>query len=94
MLYEDEDDIFVGSPRSKFFDVVFNASRGVVENTLEECIERQVALETLFQRHCEEKGLDMDNEIRRFCVEEGDALYDGKVDFFIATTGDIVTQNE
>ena len=35
MLYEDEDDFFVGSPRSKFFDILFNANRDLVENALE-----------------------------------------------------------
>lgn len=35
-LLEDEDDIFLGSPKNRFFDAVFNANNGVVRAELEE----------------------------------------------------------
>ncbi len=35
-LLEDEDDIFLGSPKSGIFDVVFNANNDVVRSELEE----------------------------------------------------------
>ena len=43
-LFEEDDDIFAGSPKSKFMDIIFNASRDLVEEELVRLIERQAAL--------------------------------------------------
>ena len=42
-LSEDEDDIFMGSPKSKFFDVSRTASEDIVEDEVEDA-----AMETLY----------------------------------------------
>ena len=94
MLYEDEDDFFVGSPRSKFFDIMFNANRNLVEDTLEKHVERHAAIEILLNKFIEEKGLDLEAEITTIRAEKQDEIHNAKIDFFIATVGDILTQNE
>jgi len=48
-LFEDEDDIFLGSPKSKFFDVVFNANNDVACFELEEMVNRMATLELLLE---------------------------------------------
>ena len=50
MLYEDEDDFFMGSPKSKFFDIVFNANRELVKTKLAHIIDRYSALEILLEK--------------------------------------------
>ncbi len=40
MLYEDEDDIFMGSPKSKFFDILFHANKDLVKEKLLQIVER------------------------------------------------------
>lgn len=40
-------DIFEGSPRQKFYDVIFAAPRCVVEDKIDELLARLVALEEL-----------------------------------------------
>ena len=41
---EDEDDIFMGSPKSKFFDVTREASKEVVEDEIDKIIEKLAVL--------------------------------------------------
>jgi hypothetical protein len=94
MLYEDEDDFFVGSPRSKFFDIMFNANKNLVEDALEKHVERHVAVEMLLNKFIEEKGLHLEAEISTIRAEKQDEIHHAKIDFFIATVGDILTQNE
>ena len=94
MLYEDEDDFFVGSPRSKFFDIMFNANKNLVEHALEKHVERHVAVEMLLNNLIEEKGLNLEAEISTIRAEKQDEIHHAKIDFFIATVGDILTQNE
>ena len=94
MLYEDEDDFFVGSPKSKFFDIMFNANKNLVEDALEKHIERHIAMEMLLESFMEKEGLNIEAEISTIRVEKQDDIYNAKRDFFISTVGDILTQNE
>ncbi len=94
MLYEDEDDFFVGSPRSKFFDIVFNANRNLVESALENHAQRYIALEMIVERLAQQQGINLESELSIIQVEREDEIHQAKVDFFISTTGDILTQNE
>ena len=48
-LFNDDDGMFMGTPKSKFFDIVFNANRNLVEEELEALIERMCALEIIAQ---------------------------------------------
>lgn len=95
MLYEDEDDFFMGSPRSKFFDIIFNANKELVKTKLHSIVDRYCAMELLL-----EKALDVKSEkefealIKKTLYEEADAIHQRNVDFFITTVGDILTQNE
>jgi len=50
-LFEDEDDIFGGSPKSKFMDVVFNANNDVVRYELEQLVEKMAIMELLLEKH-------------------------------------------
>ena len=50
-LFEDEDDIFLGSPKSKFFDVVFNANNDVARYELEGMIDRMATMELLLEEN-------------------------------------------
>ncbi|AII14792.1 putative protein (DUF2018 domain) [Campylobacter iguaniorum] len=84
-----EDDIFGGSPKDKFFDIVFNANRNLVENELEKIFMELVALRELG----EEKGINM-QDINSFLALRQDELETGLNDVYIGLTGDILTQNE
>ena len=91
MLYEDEDDIFMGSPKSKFFDILFNANKDLVKSKLLHIIDRYNAMELLLEKELEE---NVDHAIATVLLEEADAIMHRNNDFFIATVGEILTQNE
>lgn len=91
MLYEDEDDIFMGSPKSKFFDILFNANKDLVKRKLLHMIDRYNAMEFLLEK---ELDVNIDNTIATILMEESDAIMQRNNDFFIATVGEILTQNE
>jgi hypothetical protein len=92
MLYEDEDDIFMGSPKSKFFDILFNANRTLVKEKLLEIIERYNAMEMLLEQTMSPENLKV--SVDTVLLEQSDEIFERNNDFFIATVGEILTQNE
>jgi hypothetical protein len=94
MLHIDEDDLFVGSPRSKFFDILFNANKSVVEDVMTKHIERHVAMEQLLEQLASRYEIDIEQELSSILYEKQDDVLIRKTDFFIATVGDVLTQNE
>lgn len=91
MLYEDEDDIFMGSPKSKFFDILFNANRNLVKEKLLDIVERYNAMELLLEEHL---GSNVHQGVHSLLLERADEIHERNNDFFIATVGEILTQNE
>lgn len=92
MLYEDEDDFFMGSPKSKFFDILFHANQELVKNKLLEIIERYSAMEYLLEKHLGE--MEAHRAIETVLFEETDTIVNRNNDLFIASVGEILTQNE
>lgn len=91
MLYEDEDDIFMGSPKSKFFDILFHANKDLVKEKLLQIIERYNAMELLLE---ESSISNVQNAINTVLINHADEIMERNNDFFIATVGEILTQNE
>lgn len=83
------DDIFGGQPRDKFFDIVYNANRNIVENELEILFSELVALREL----AENNGITQ-AQIDSFKALNPDAMESGLNDIYIDITGKILTQNE
>ncbi|WP_170019020.1 DUF2018 family protein [Campylobacter sp. RM16190] len=82
-------DIFAQNPRDKFFDILFNANRNLVENETEKLLERFVAMSI----YCERNGFD---EIQQnaFISQNQTEIYEGLNDIYIGLSGDILSQNE
>jgi hypothetical protein len=94
MLPIDEDDLFVGSPQSKFFDVLFNANKSIVEDMLLECIDKHVAMEYLLEKLTQKYDIDLEQELMNFKIENQDELHHGRTDFFITAVGDVLSKHE
>ncbi|MBA1437762.1 MAG: DUF2018 family protein [Epsilonproteobacteria bacterium] len=91
-LFEDEDNIFGGSPKSKYLDVVFTANRGVVEFELEQLVEKMAIMELILAEQIDAEDLSRVMEQFRFQNQE---LCDTKAkSLFIELTGDIVSKCE
>lgn len=91
-MFLDEDDIFGGSPKSKFFDIIYNANRNLVEFELEKLLERQVALEKLLEQNYNQD--EIENHIKNYIIDKPDTINEGKNDIFIGFVGDVLTNNE
>jgi hypothetical protein len=90
-LFEDEDDIFGGSPRSKFMDVVFNANNDVVKMELEKFIEKVAAMELMLE---EQVGEDIDTAVSRYTNEHLDAVAEKTKSIYVELMGAVLSQSE
>ena len=82
-------DIFEGSARDKFYDILFNANAVLVKNEIDKIFEKFVALSELSERH----GISED-EVANFVASEQDKIYNGLNDLYIGLSGEILSQNE
>ncbi len=93
MLFEDEDDVFTGSPKSKYFDIIFTASPGLSQKELEDQIEKMAIMELLF-----EEMMGEDKDLEAICNEykwkNQDKVQNRIRDLYIISMGNIVTQSE
>ncbi|MDO5045317.1 DUF2018 family protein [Campylobacter sp.] len=82
-------DIFAQNPRDKFFDILFNANRNLVENEIEKLLEKFIAMSI----YCEQNGFD---EIRQnaFIAQNSSEIHNELNDIYIGLSGDILSQNE
>lgn len=90
-IFEDEDDIFMGSPRSKYYDTIYNASSELVKKELTRQIERQAAMEHFLEKHM---GEHFSEEIDRFIHLNEDELKNKINGLYVECMGNIISQNE
>jgi hypothetical protein len=89
-LFSEDDGLFMGTPKSKFFDIVYNANRNLVEQELEDIIERMCLLEMIV-----EEGEDnLEQKLAEIKFSRSEELEAKKFDAFINSTGNVLTQNE
>ena len=88
---EDEDDIFMGSPKSKFFDVSREASKDIVEEEIDKIIEKLAVLEMIIS---EGKGEDFDinQYIRDYTLDNMDDVNGMKKGLYVEFTGEIISR--
>ncbi len=89
-IFEDEDDMFMGSPKSKFLDIVFNANRGLVEFELESLVEKVAVLELMLGDDAEL----LDKKILEYKFSNQDDVQTKQKSLFIEFMGNVLTQNE
>ncbi|WP_457592216.1 DUF2018 family protein [Hydrogenimonas sp.] len=93
MLFDDLEDIFSGgSPKAKFFDIVYNANRNLVEAELEKMVERICVLEAMLEEKMGEE--EIEEEVRKRSYLPSEELDNCKNSKFIELTANILTQNE
>jgi len=90
-LFEDEDDIFGGSPKSKFMDVIFNANNDIVRAELEKMIEKMAAMEAMLE---EQHGDNLDRVIEQYRFEHADECESVAKSIYIEVMGEILSQSE
>lgn len=97
-LFEDEDDIFMGSPKSKLMDIVFNANNDVVRYELEKFIDRAAAMEMMMREKCGEEfsddGDEIEKEIHSYILTRRDEVDNFAKNLYIELMGSILSQSE
>jgi len=87
-LFEDEDNIFGGSPQSKFWDILNTASNDVVRDQMDQFFERFTVMETLLTKEHGEDGLN--KLINDYTFENGSEVEFNTKSTYIELTGEIV----
>lgn len=90
-LFEDEENIFGGSPKSKFMDAVFTANNDVVRYDLEKIIEKMAAMELMLEEHV---GEDIDRAVENFQMQNSFECESKTKSLYIELTGSIVSKSE
>ena len=90
-LFEDADDVFLGSPRSKFLDIVYTANRNLVEEQLDKMVSKMAQMEILLE---DKMGDYWDRELTTNSFERSTEVEQKIKSLYIEFTGEIVTRNE
>ena len=92
-MFMEDDDLFGGSPKKKYFDIIFNANRNLVEEELSRNLEKLAAYELLFE---EMMGADKDimQILQNYIWENAEKVKEKQTSLFIEGMGDILTKNE
>jgi len=86
---EDEDDIFIGSPKSKYFDISRQANNEIVEEETDSMIEKLAVMELLLSKD-QDMNFDINQVIAQYTLENSSEVEEMKKGLYIEFTGDIV----
>jgi hypothetical protein len=89
-LFEDEDDIFAGSPQSKFWDIVNNVNNELVKEQMDILLEKFTVMESLLTDiHGEEK---LTKIIQEYSFKNSEEVEFNKKSTYLEFTGEIVSR--
>ncbi len=86
---EDEDDIFTGSPKSKYFDISRQANEEIVEDEFDKLLEKLAVMEILLSKD-KDIEFDINRVIKQYVFENMDEVEEMKKGLYVELTGDIV----
>jgi hypothetical protein len=90
-LFEDEDDLFGGTPKSKFMDVVFNANNDIVRQELANFIDKVAIMEQMLEEHV---GDDINKAVEQYYFQHQDDCDTKAKSLYVELTGAILSQSE
>ncbi len=88
-FFEDEDDIFIGSAKSKYFDITRQANEEIVADETDKIIEKLAVMELLLGKD-KDVDFDINRVISQYVFENADEVEEMKKGLYIEFTGDIV----
>jgi len=89
-IFNDEDDAFVGTPKSNYFAIAKTANQNIVEMELDKMFRRFAIAEKLLEEH----GLEEEHERLMKSMVLDQELEDRTNSLYIELVGNIVTQCE
>lgn len=92
-MFNEDDELFGGTAEKKYFDIMFNANRNLVEFYMTENLEKIAVMETLLEEtHGSEEELH--KVIKNYAVNNAEELESKVKDLYIYDMGKILSQNE
>lgn len=88
---EDEDDIFFGSPKSKFFDILEQIHRDLVEDEIDKVFEKLAILELIVSKDKDE-DFDINSYINEFKLDNLSEINSAKKGLYMEVSGDIISR--
>jgi len=93
MFSNDEDDFLMGSPKSKFYDIVYNANRSLVEQSIDGVFDKYCAMEMLLEEFVKD-DMELEYRLNEIVLEKADDVLNRKNSLYLSATGDVLTQHE
>ena len=87
-LFEDEENIFGGTPKSKFWDIANQASDDLVKDEFDKIIGKYAMMETFLEDIIGDE--DLERKMATYQIENSMELEHRKKSLYVAFTGDIV----
>jgi hypothetical protein len=87
-LFEDEDDIFGGTPKSKFWDIVNQSNDDLVRDQFDVIFQKFAIMEVMLSKHYSDE--EIDRTIKSYPYSNSDELENHKKSLYVEFTGDIV----
>jgi phage host-nuclease inhibitor protein Gam len=87
-LFEDEENIFGGTPKSKYWDIALQASDDLVKDEFDKVIQKFAAMEALLRESYSDDELQ--KKIEQYCFENSMEIEEHKKSLYIEFTGEIV----
>ena len=89
-LFEDEDDVFLGTPQSKFWDILNTANDELVKDLMDTLIEKFTVMETLLHNQHGEESLEQ--IIQEYSFKNSIEIESNKKSTYMEFAGEIVSR--
>ncbi len=87
-LLEDEDDIFGGTPMSKYWDIANKTAQDGVKEEFDAVVERIAAMEAILQEHHDVEDFDL--AIKNYCSNNRDKIDNLKKSVYMELAGKLI----
>ena len=87
-LFEDENDVFSGTPRSRYWDISKQITEDLRQDEFDILVEKIAAMEMLLSEHHEYEELD--KVIKSYCANNLDKMDDLKKSVYLELAGQLI----
>ena len=88
-LFEDEDNLFGGTPASKYHDIANQANEEIVKDEFDKIVQRYAVMELLLTKD-KDFNYDLLRELDQYAIEHFQEVEDKKKGLYVEFTGNIV----
>jgi hypothetical protein len=88
VLFENEEDIFGGTPASKYHDIASQANNKIVKDEFDKIVEKFAIMEAMLEE-LDDSG-DLNKKIAQYGFEHSEKIENMKKSLYIEFTGNIV----